>query len=828
MTRRPNTNPSDVLEFFQKTIPDQIHLTAIDPEKRSGLVARDFGTDASAANTWALKLNAEGRNIHYTVNAVRAGVCSKPSKADIIRPRFAHVDIDPPKGTMNTDEQRDEVFARLFDASPSTIIWSGNGVQALWRLEDGVTAEEVEQINRGLIDALGGDTGTHDVSRLLRVPGTVNWPDERKRALGRVPTASCIKKTDDGTVCDVQMLIDRYPAPPPSDKAKAQPHDAVAIRSGELITAEDLGLSEDAYLRSLIVTPKGRDRSSDTLHFACEGLRQGLSAEQVMGVLLNGDNAISEHCLSEANPERAARRAIEAAQHALVSSRAPLRPIEQVVEDAARLSKDDLTNIERLTTEASMHGRVRAERVYRAIKEATGTSLGALRAFSQEERDEVIDHLRLARLTLDRLGRDNILCDGNAVWLWKSEGVWKAQDDRAIKHAVQAQIVCGGGNVVASTVNGVLDVLKTEVFKPDHLFNLGLPETVNCLNGELELTDGVWSLQQHRRENYRTTQIPVVCHPAALAPRFEQFLGQVFRDDEDGEAKRQALLEMMGYSLMSHARHEKFALLIGSGSNGKSVVLKLLEGLLGSANVAGVQPSNFNNTFQRAHLDQKLANIVTELKQGEVIADAELKAITSGETATVEHKNKNPFIMRPYCTCWFGTNHMPHTRDFSDALLRRAVIFEFNRTFSESERDPNLTDKLLEELPGVLNLALKAYADALNFGFTKFASCEAAKKKWALEADQVAQFIDECGVRGPEKVSIGTVFSEYGHWARDNGVARTVNKRTLRDRLTRLGFGEARDGKGRYVTGLKLRSVLGFTISGPSDGSDANAQDRRA
>lgn len=306
--------PSDVLKFFQMTIADQIHLAAIDPEKRSGLVACDFGTDASAATAWALKLNAEGRNIHYTVNAVRAGVCSKPSNADIIRPRFAHVDIDPPKGTMYTDDQQNELFARLWDASPSTITWSGNGVQALWRLEDGVTAEEVEQINRGLIDALGGDKGTHDLSRLLRVPGTVNWPDERKRALGRVPMASCIKKTDDGTVCDVQMLIDRYPAPPPSDKAKAQPHDAVAIRSGELITAEDLGLPEDAYLRSLIVTPKGEDRSSDTLHFACEALRQGLSAEQVMGVLLNGDNAISSHCLSQADPTRAARRAIEKAQ----------------------------------------------------------------------------------------------------------------------------------------------------------------------------------------------------------------------------------------------------------------------------------------------------------------------------------------------------------------------------------------------------------------------------------------------------------------------------------------------------------------------------------
>jgi hypothetical protein len=32
--------------------------------------------------------------------------------------------------------------------------------------------------------------------------------------------------------------------------------------------------------------------------------------------------------------------------------------------------------------------------------------------------------------------------------------------------------------------------------------------------------------------------------------------------------------------------------------------------------VTGVQPSEFDNKFQRAHLHLKLANIVTEIKRG--------------------------------------------------------------------------------------------------------------------------------------------------------------------------------------------------------------------
>jgi putative DNA primase/helicase len=221
--------------------------------------------------------------------------------------------------------------------------------------------------------------------------------------------------------------------------------------------------------------------------------------------------------------------------------------------------------------------------------------------------------------------------------------------------------------------------------------------------------------------------------------------------------------------------------------------------------VAGVQPSSFDNRFQRAHLHQKLANIVTELRQGEVIADAELKAITSGEPATVEHKHKDPFVMRPFATCWFGTNHMPHTRDFSDALFRRATILTFNRVFTPDEQDPLLKDKLLAELPGILTLALNAYAEACQFGFTQPSSSESAKNEWRLEADQVAQFVDECCERDRHAEAGSTeVYRAYKAWAADCGISKPVSQRSMRQRLNRLGFGNRHNRTGNFVTGLRV------------------------
>ena len=484
------------------------------------------------------------------------------------------------------------------------------------------------------------------------------------------------------------------------------------------------------------------------------------------------------------------------------------RSFDELLEAAKALDLEQIAEMEAIVFECTALNPMRRDGVFRAIKEATGIPLGTIRAQLSQERDvePVPDHLDLARRTLDGVGRQNLICANAFVWRWSLNGVWRQQDDRAIKQEVQ-NCIDGDAmiNVTAGLVSGVTDVLQNEIFKPDHEFNRGNPETVNCLNGELELQAGKWTLQPHCREHYRTTQIPVAYDQRADAPHFCAFLAQVFRDDPDMLDKIKCILELTGYTLMSHARHEKFVMLIGPGANGKSVLLAILEGLAGVDNVAGVQPSNFDRSFQRAHLHQKLANIVTELKQGEVIADAELKAITSGEPSTVEHKFKDPFVMRPFATCWFGTNHMPHTRDFSEALFRRAVILQFNRTFAKHEQDPLLKDKLLAELPGILNLSLTAYANALRDGFTTPASSEAAKQEWRLEADQVAQFVDDVCTRDAEARSkAADVFSAYQDWALDNGIKQTMSQKGLRDRLTRLGFGYHKDSTARYVTGLRV------------------------
>lgn len=490
------------------------------------------------------------------------------------------------------------------------------------------------------------------------------------------------------------------------------------------------------------------------------------------------------------------------------------REYADILADADALTKkSDPTVIHNLVVESGPLSAIEQRKVFDVIKRKTGTPLGTLKEALREAATDGPDHLTLARRIVDHKGADNVLSADSFVWQWDDCGVWRKCEPRTVRRWVQHGLA-ETEEVSKSLVDSVADLFITEVFQPGHRFDVGPEECVNTPSGEVRYLPefGGWNAEPHQRGHYRTTQIPVKYDPSADAPRFQQFLGEIF-PGPDGPQQAAALLEMIGYTLMAHCRHERFIILVGSGANGKSVLLSVLEALCGSENVAGVQPAQFANKFQRAHLHNKLANIVTEIEQGEVIDDAALKGIVSGEPTTVEHKFKDPFQMRPFSTCWFGTNHMPHTRDFSDALFRRALILKFDAVFKPEHGncDPNLKHRLMDELPGILNMALDHYAHAVDHGFTMPESSRQAREEWRLEADQVAQFVEsECQRSDTGEVRAQPLYSRYKEWAEENGIHRTLSMKSFRDRLTKLGFGAARRMDGRYVTGMTCRSVPDF------------------
>jgi putative DNA primase/helicase len=300
----PIPNAGLVERFIASSIGNDIHLVAIPPDGTPE--GRWFGEDAQAAAAWALDRNRGGAGLYWTVNSVRPGLGKKPKKSDITAARFLHIDIDPPF-------DRAETIERLLSARfpPSFILDSGNGLQAFWRLE--YAAENlpaVEDLNKRAAVEYGGDH-CHNIDRLMRLPGTVNFPNALKRSKGRVQTLASIVHEDGGESVDPLDMDGTLPALPPAEKVERE---AVKIEGVALVTLAELDIRTANKLHAMITAPANPDRSAASYSVACEMLRQGFDDRTIAGVLLNPDMPISGHCLDQPSPKRAVSRILGAAR----------------------------------------------------------------------------------------------------------------------------------------------------------------------------------------------------------------------------------------------------------------------------------------------------------------------------------------------------------------------------------------------------------------------------------------------------------------------------------------------------------------------------------
>jgi len=200
------------IDFLRRLSPEHgWSLTAIEPD--GGAETRTFKpSEADAAAAW-IEGHQGKRGIYYHINLVRSRLTKKASKEQIAGFRAFHIDVDPRAGEELASEQ-ERIYKLLTTPrdgvpSPSLIVSSGGGYQAVWLLSEplmipqwkgeGNEPPELllgEAINRGLQNAYSKDEAradnTQDCTRLLRLPGTINVPNKKKAAKGRGPALSSL------------------------------------------------------------------------------------------------------------------------------------------------------------------------------------------------------------------------------------------------------------------------------------------------------------------------------------------------------------------------------------------------------------------------------------------------------------------------------------------------------------------------------------------------------------------------------------------------------------------------------------------------------------
>lgn len=228
------------------------------------------------------------------------------------------------------------------------------------------------------------------------------------------------------------------------------------------------------------------------------------------------------------------------------------------------------------------------------------------------------------------------------------------------------------------------------------------PMLLNCRNGVLNLSTG--ELMEHSPDYLFTTKINVDYQPDAKAPKFRSWLSEIMEGDEE---KVQTVIDYMAYCIAgSQEFNEKVLILNGRGANGKSVLVKIIQMLLGEY-FAFAKVKSFSGFGKEIIMGKRLICFEELPANTEKDFWEEIKDLSSGGTAVIDRKFKPVMNYKSKAKFIFICNTMPYGSDANHGFFRRFIIANFPKQFSESEIINHFEKHFEEELPGILNLLVE-------------------------------------------------------------------------------------------------------------------------
>jgi putative DNA primase/helicase len=171
-------------------------------------------------------------------------------------------------------------------------------------------------------------------------------------------------------------------------------------------------------------------------------------------------------------------------------------------------------------------------------------------------------------------------------------------------------------------------------------------------------------------------------------------------------------------------------------------------------------------------------------------------------------------------------NDLPTTNDVSHGFFRRIVIIPFRTTIQPKDMDPNLSEKLLPELPGALNWCYEGYKRLrennykLSYSKVIAEEIEAYKER---ENHTGRFFLDTYeptdqpipGTRKKPNIRRSEVYNDYELWCRDRGevaMNRTKFYQAIQLKASEKDSGfkwkESRDNGYQVIRGYKRKTTL--------------------
>jgi putative DNA primase/helicase len=373
----------------------------------------------------------------------------------------------------------------------------------------------------------------------------------------------------------------------------------------------------------------------------------------------------------------------------------------------------------------------------------------------------------------------------------------------------------------ASMIGNVLDGLRAATHldgatEPpawlDDVADLAPTHIIACANGLLHLP--TLTLLPLTPRFFTLNALDFGFERQASAPvAWLEFLGHLWRDDPEAI---DTLQEICGYCLTADTNQQKAFLLVGPKRSGKGTIGRVLRALIGPDNAVAPTLAALGMNFGLAPLIGKQLAIISDARLGgradqQAIAER-LLSITGEDAITVDRKFRDAWTGRLQTRFLILSNELPRLADASGALASRFVVLTLTESFYGRE-DLGLTDRLLVELPGILNWAIDGLARLRHRGhFVQPASATEAVRTLEDLGSPVGAFLrDRCEVGPHREVVVEHLYETWAEWCKTQGrehpgTAQSFG-RDLRAVVPTINIVQPRDegGRRRIYQGVGLR-----------------------
>jgi len=265
------------------------------------------------------------------------------------------------------------------------------------------------------------------------------------------------------------------------------------------------------------------------------------------------------------------------------------------------------------------------------------------------------------------------------------------------------------------------------------------------------------------------------------------------------------LQELFGYSLYKKYNYQKAFMFLGSGSNGKSVLIDLFKRFVSAENTSSLSLHQIQNldSFGIAELFNKMINMSGDISNKMLTETAIFKQIIGGERIGANRKFKNMIYFHNYAKFINSCNQLPKTTDLTDGFFRRWIILNFIQKFVTQSEYDKLTDKervnthianeqILNEMTtptemsGLLMWALEGL-DRLfkNKSFSNSKTTKEIKQEWLKLSNSFEAFFMDCIVEEYDSYIVKSELLEaYKKYCQEHNI-KSESTKTIHYTLTK-------------------------------------------